>query len=137
MSPAPALDRRPHRSRARADHRRDDVTLRDDMARAPSHRLIERIAAFLEEVHTLQQQLEHRQDAKESASGEAERLFQFAIAAALEAGLVKTMEEVLVILRHASQPLGPMGAEWLESQEQKLKGQDERRWPMPFLITAG
>jgi len=94
------------------------------MARPPSHRLIERIAAFLEEVHMLRQQLEHPQVAKESASGEAERLFQFAIAAALEAGLVRTMEEVLLILRLASQPLGPMGAEWLERQEQRLKGED-------------
>src|SRR5262245_66667818 len=125
MSPAPALDRRPHRSRARADHRRDDVTLRDDMARAPSHRLIERIAAFLEEVNTLQQQLEHRQDAKESASGEAERLFQVAIAAALEAGLVKTMEKVRVILLHASSPLGPMAEAWLESPDMDIIAQGE------------
>ena len=43
---------------------------------------------------------------------------------AIDAGLIKTMEDALKVLRQASQPLGPMGAEWLERQEQKLKGED-------------
>jgi len=30
----------------------------------------------------------------------------------------------LRVLRHAGQPLGPMGTEWLERQEQKLKDED-------------
>jgi hypothetical protein len=34
------------------------------------------------------------------------------------------MEDALKALRHASQPLGPMGAEWLERQEQNLKGEE-------------
>jgi len=37
---------------------------------------------------------------------------------AIDAGLIKTMEDVL---RHASQPLGPMGVEWLERQARVLK----------------
>jgi hypothetical protein len=39
---------------------------------------------------------------------------------ALEAGLVRTAEDALTVLRHASQPLGPMGAEWLQRQERDL-----------------
>jgi hypothetical protein len=31
---------------------------------------------------------------------------------------------MLVVLCDASQPLGPMGAEWLQPQEQKLKGEE-------------
>jgi len=46
---------------------------------------------------------------------------------ALDAGLIRAMEDALKVLRHASQPLGPTGAEWLERQEQKLKGEDGRR----------
>jgi hypothetical protein len=87
----------------------------------PSHALIERIADLLEEIHTLRQRLEDPQQPNESASAEAERVLQFAIAAALEAGLVRTMEDVLTMLRQATQPLGPMGAEWLERQERTLK----------------
>ena len=39
---------------------------------------------------------------------------------AIEAGLVRTAEDALTVLRHASQPLGPMGAEWLKRQERDL-----------------
>jgi hypothetical protein len=39
---------------------------------------------------------------------------------AIEAGLVRTAEDALIVLRQASQPLGPMGAEWLNSQERNL-----------------
>jgi hypothetical protein len=35
------------------------------------------------------------------------------------------MEDALEVLRHASQPLGPMGAEWLARQERALKRDDE------------
>ena len=43
---------------------------------------------------------------------------------AIDAGLIRTMEDALQVLRHASQPLGPMGAEWSEMQERKLKGEN-------------
>jgi hypothetical protein len=39
---------------------------------------------------------------------------------ALEVGLVRTEEDALTALRQASQPLGPMGAEWLQRQERDL-----------------
>jgi hypothetical protein len=40
---------------------------------------------------------------------------------AIDAGLVRTMEDTLKALRHASQPLGPMGSEWLERQARALE----------------
>jgi hypothetical protein len=40
---------------------------------------------------------------------------------AIEAGLVRTMEDAVTVLKRASAPLGPMGAEWLEAQERLLK----------------
>jgi len=60
----------------------------------------------------------------ESTSAEAERILYYTLVNAIDAGLIKTMEDAVTVLRHASQPLGPMGAEWLERQEQKLKGGD-------------
>jgi hypothetical protein len=37
--------------------------------------------------------------------------------------LVRTVEDALTVLRQASQPLGPMGAEWwLKRQERGLEG---------------
>ena len=62
----------------------------------------------------------------ETASAEAERLLYFALVGAIEEGLVRTAEDALKVLRHASQPLGPMGAEWLKRQERSLEGDDVR-----------
>jgi hypothetical protein len=44
----------------------------------------------------------------------------FALVGALEAGLVRTAEDTLIVLRQESQPLGPMSAEWLKRQERDL-----------------
>src|SRR5262249_39830117 len=55
---------------------------------------------------------------------------------AIGAGLIKTMEDAVNVLRHASQPLGPMGAQWLERQEQKVKAKtdDEMAWAMFIVV---
>ena len=57
----------------------------------------------------------------EPVSTQAERLLYFALVGGLEAGLVRTAEDALTVLRQASQPLGPMGAEWLAQQERRLE----------------
>ena len=44
------------------------------------------------------------------------RLLYYALTGAIEEGLVRTAEGALKVLRHASAPLGPMGAEWLRRQ---------------------
>jgi hypothetical protein len=33
---------------------------------------------------------------------------------------VRTADDALTVLRQASQPLGPMGAEWLQRQEREV-----------------
>ena len=88
---------------------------------AHTHALIHRIAAILNEVHELGQQLQRPPQPNESASAEVHRLLYFALAGAIEAGLLRTMEDVLSVLHHAIQPLGPMGAQWLERQAQVLR----------------
>jgi hypothetical protein len=65
-------------------------------------------------------QLEATATDPESVSAEAERLLYFALVGAIEVGLVRTAADALTVLRQASQPLGPMGAEWLAQQERRL-----------------
>jgi hypothetical protein len=57
--------------------------------------------------------------AAETPDAQAERHLYLALLGALEAGLVRTVEDALAVLRHASRPLGPTGAEWLETQERR------------------
>jgi hypothetical protein len=88
---------------------------------AQAHALVERVAQLLDECHALRGPLETAPEAGEGASAEAVRVLYFALTSALEVALTRALEDVLTILRHASQPLGPMGAEWLERQERVLK----------------
>jgi hypothetical protein len=57
-------------------------------------------------------QLEASPTDPEPVSVQAERLLYYALVGALEAGLVRTAENALTVLRQASQPLGPMGGEF-------------------------
>jgi len=95
----------------------------DDRA-AHAHSLIERVAALLEESNALRRALERPRRA-ESASTESERLLYFALTGAIEAGLIRTVEELLNVLRLAGEPVGPMGAEWLARQERALTRERE------------
>jgi hypothetical protein len=95
----------------------------DDRA-ARAHALIERVAALLEESNALRRALE-RPRRTESASVESERLLYLALTCAIEAGLIRTVEELLNVLRLAGEPVGPMGAEWLARQERALTRERE------------
>ena len=53
--------------------------------------------------------------ARETEGQEGERIAYLTIMAALEEGLNRTLHDVLRVLRQ-SQPLGPMGQEWLRRQ---------------------
>ena len=91
------------------------TTLGDEPA-AQAHALVERLFALLHDCRTVVPQLEAART-DPGVSAQAERLLYCALLGALEAGLVRTAEDALTVLRQASQPLGPMGAEWLERQE--------------------
>jgi hypothetical protein len=68
-------------------------------------------------------QLEAARTDPEPVSDRAERRPYYALVGAIEVGLVRTAEDALTVLRQASQPLGPMGAKWLERQERGLDGE--------------
>ena len=91
-----------------------------DEPAAQAHALLEQLFALLHDCRAVVPQLEASPTDPESVSAQAERLLYFALVGALEAGLVRTAEDALTVLRQASQPLGPMGAEWLKRQERDL-----------------
>src|SRR5262245_17150108 len=84
-----------------------------------AHALLEQLFAILHECRALVPQLERGHDG-ETSSAEAERLIYYALTGAIEEGLVRTAEDALKVLRHASAPLGPMGAKWLKQQERGM-----------------
>jgi hypothetical protein len=87
---------------------------------AQAHALLERLFALLHDYRAVVPQLEAAPTDPEPVSAQAERLLYYALVGAVEAGLVRTAEDALTGLRQASQPLGPMGAEWLAQQERRL-----------------
>jgi hypothetical protein len=91
-----------------------------DEAAAQAHALLERLFALLHECRAVDPQLEAPRTDPEPVSAQAERLLYYALVGALEAGLVRTAEDALTVLRQASQPLGPMGPEWMRRQERDL-----------------
>ena len=95
----------------------------DDRA-ARAHSLIERVAALLEESNALRRALA-RPRPTESESAESERLLYFSMTGTIEAGLIRTVEELLNVLRVAGEPVGPMGTEWLARQERALTRERE------------
>jgi hypothetical protein len=83
--------------------------------------LVERLFALLHECRALvPPSLRPAGTDPEPVSAQAERLLYYALVGALEAGLVRTAEDALTVLRQASQPLGPMGADWFAQQERRL-----------------
>ncbi len=97
----------------------------DKSPEAVAHAVVRRIFEVLHECRAVLPKLEAAH-APESASAQTERLLYLALLGALEAGLVRTMEDALTVLRQASQPLGPMGDEWLRSQEGLLRNRPKQ-----------
>ena len=106
---------------AGADYRGGIVTSGSDEPTAQAQAIMERVLALVMECRSILRSLEHPPKTGESSSAEAERILYFTLMSAIDAGLIKTMEDALKVLRHASQPLGPMGVEWLERQARALE----------------
>jgi hypothetical protein len=99
------------------------VTPTSDEPTAQAQAIMEQVLKLVTECRVVLCALE-RPEAGESSSAEAERILYFTLMSAIDDGLVGTMEDALRVLRHASQPPGPMGAEWLE----RLVESDSEDW---------
>jgi hypothetical protein len=71
--------------------------------------MVERLFALLQDCRAIVPELEPGSACGESESAAAERLLYFGLASAIEAGLVRTAEDMLTVLRQTDRPLGPMG----------------------------
>ena len=100
------------------------MTPTSDEPTAQAQAVMERVLGLVTECRAVMRPLERPRAAGESSSAEAERILYFTLMSAIDAGLIKTLEDALLVLRHASQPLGPMGAEWLERQARLLRGHE-------------
>ena len=87
---------------------------------AQAQAIMERVLGLVRECRMVLRALEHPPNTGESSSAEAERILYFTLMSAIDDGLIRTMEDAVQVLRRASQPLGPMGAEWLERQSRVL-----------------
>ena len=97
------------------------MTLGSDEPTAQAQAIMERVLALVRECRLVVRALEHPPKAGESSSAVAQRILYYTLMSALDAGLIKAMEDALQVLRHASQPLGLMGAEWLERQARAIR----------------
>jgi hypothetical protein len=95
---------------------------RDESPEGRAVALVHRLFEALHECRTLLPVLAEPREGEESPSARAERLVYFALLGALEAGLVSTMTDAMTVLRQASAPLGPMGDEWLKTQQERFRG---------------
>jgi hypothetical protein len=96
------------------------MTPGSDEPTAQAQAIIDQMPRLVTKCRVVLRSLERPQP-DESSSAEAERILYFTLMSTIDAGLIKTLEDALRILRHASQPLGPMGAEWLERQVRALE----------------
>jgi len=108
----------------RADHWRGVVTPGSDEPSAQAQAIMERVLRLVTECRSVLRALERPVPIERVIEREAERILYFTLMSTIDAGLIRTMEDAVKVLRHASQPLGPMGAEWFERQEQTLRGQN-------------
>ena len=97
------------------------MTPASDEPTAQAQAIMERVLALVRECRVVLRALEHPPKTGESSSAEAERLLRFTLMSGIDAGLIRTMEDAVKVLRQASQTLGPMGAEWLERQARALE----------------
>ena len=85
------------------------MTPGSDEPTAQAQTIMERALALVRECRMVVRALEHPPKAGESSSAEAERILYYRLMSALDAGLIRAMDDAVKVLRHASQPLGPMG----------------------------
>ena len=91
-----------------------------DEPTAQAQAIIDRLLALVKECRWVLRALDHPDERGETPSARAERIVHVRLVSTIDDGLIRTMEDALRVLRHACEPLGPTGAEWLERQDRAL-----------------
>ncbi len=103
---------------------KNQMTAPDASSEVLARSLVTCVFDLLHDCRAILPKLETPRARPESASAQAERVLYVALLGALEAGLVRTVEDALMVLRQASKPLGPMGDEWFKLHERLLRGDE-------------
>jgi hypothetical protein len=74
---------------------------RNESPEATAHALVQRVFELLHECRATLPKLEVPGSPSESASAQAERMLYLALLGAIEAGLVRTMEDAVAVLKRA------------------------------------
>ena len=82
-------------------------------------RLLQRTSDLLLECRAVASQLQESRDADHPGEA-AERIAYGVLVAALEEGLVTTVQHALDVLKRFSAPAGSLGEQWLGEQEKKI-----------------
>jgi hypothetical protein len=97
------------------------------MSASDSHGPADRAVALLQRVRELMNGCRATAEqlqvvpTQESAAAAAERISYGVLVAALEEGLVTTLQHAMDVLRRFSTPAGVLAEQWLSEQERKLR----------------
>ena len=83
--------------------------------------LLQRTRELLLDCRRVAEQLSDSPAGQEPQAGAAERIAYGVLVAALEEGLVTTLQHAMDVLRRFSAPAGPLGEQWVRQQERKLR----------------
>ena len=83
--------------------------------------LLQRVRELLLECRAVVDQLSASPTSAAPPAAAAERIAYGVLVAALEEGLVTTLQHAMDVLKRFSAPAGPLGEQWLSEQENKLR----------------
>jgi hypothetical protein len=89
-------------------------------------RLLQRTSELMLECRAVARDLQEPASGTESPAEAAERIAFGVLVAAMEEGLVTTVQHAIDVLKRFSAPAGPLGDQWLSEQENRWRKGGER-----------
>ena len=88
--------------------------------------LLQRTSELMLECRAVARELQEPASGTESPAEAAERIAYGVLVAALEEGLVTTVQHAIDVLKRFSAPAGALGEQWLSDQENRWRRTGER-----------
>ena len=88
--------------------------------------LLQRTSELMLECRAVAKDLQEPASGTESPAEAAERIAYGVLLAALEEGLVTTVQHAIDVLKRFRAPAGPLGEQWLSAQENRLRRAGEQ-----------